>query len=105
MILYRWESCKPIAYDSLISRFWVSNIDERTEWEEKMGIHSGSITPALSQWLSRFLARHRFFIHKESISNLSAKVQLFRQVLDKAAELDIILEGIPPGCASSSPDL
>jgi hypothetical protein len=33
-----------------------------------MRIHSGFITPALSQWLSRILVRHHFSIRKESIS-------------------------------------
>ena len=33
-----------------------------------MKIHSGGISPAFSQWLSRVLRRHRFSVRKESIS-------------------------------------
>ena len=68
----RWETGKPLsksaAYDLLISEFGHENETDRTEWETKMKIHSGNITPGFSQWLSRVLERHRFSIRKESIS-------------------------------------
>jgi len=71
-LIKQWETgnslCKSSAYNILISKFGHASENYRTEWEIKMGIHSGFITPALSQWLSRVLARHHFSIRKESIS-------------------------------------
>eukprot|EP00474_Spongospora_subterranea_P004782 CRZ05240.1 hypothetical protein [Spongospora subterranea] len=71
-VVERWETgnplSKPSAYDALIRQFGHQSEVERTEWEPKMGIHSGGITPAFSQWLTRVLTRHRFSIRKESIS-------------------------------------
>ena len=71
-VIEQWETgnplCKSSAYNILISKFGHASENYRTEWEIKMGNHSGFITPALSQWLSRVLARHHFSIRKESIS-------------------------------------
>ena len=71
-VVVRWETgnplCKSSAYDLLLHKFGHENIDERTEWEKKMAIHEGIISPALSQWLARVLKRHRFSNRKESIS-------------------------------------
>jgi hypothetical protein len=71
-IVQRWETGDPLskasAYDLLIKKFGHQEESQRTEWELKMSIHSGNISPALSQWLSRVLERHRFSVRKESIS-------------------------------------
>ena len=70
--MLRWETGNPMskssAYELLISKFGQSDQHNRTEWEIKMNVHSGYITPALSQWFARVLQRHRFSIRKESIS-------------------------------------
>jgi hypothetical protein len=72
MIVLKWETGDPLSkqalYNLLISKFGHENESDQTEWEKKMQIHSGNITPNLSQWLSRVLARHRFSVRKESIS-------------------------------------
>jgi hypothetical protein len=71
-VLSGWETGNPLsksaAYDLLISEFGHESEADRTEWETTMKIHSGNITPGLSQWLSRALQRHQFSIRKESIS-------------------------------------
>lgn len=71
-VVEQWETGNPIskssAYNILISKFGHESENDRTEWELKMGIHSGNITPALSQWLTRVLKRHQFSVRKESIS-------------------------------------
>jgi hypothetical protein len=70
-VIERWETGNPLsksAYDILIVKFGHETEADRIEWELKMGIHSGSITPGFSQWLSRVLTRHRFSIRKKSTS-------------------------------------
>lgn len=71
-VVMKWETGNPLsksaAYDLLISTFGHEQEAERTEWEVKMKIHSGHISPSLSQWVARVLERHRFSIRKESIS-------------------------------------
>lgn len=71
-VVSAWECGNPLtkqsAYDLLISKFGHEKEIERTEWEKKMAIHSGSISPALSQWVTRTLKRYNFSIRKESIS-------------------------------------
>jgi hypothetical protein len=67
-----WETGNPMSkastYDLLISQFGHQRETDRTEWENKMSIHSGCITPGFSQWLTRVLKRHRFYVRQESIS-------------------------------------
>jgi hypothetical protein len=59
---------KQALYYLLISKFVHENEADQTEWEKKMQIYSGNVSPSLSQWLSRVLLRHRFSVRKESIS-------------------------------------
>ena len=70
-VVMKWEAGNPLrksaAYDLLISTFGHEQEAERTEWEVKMKINSGRISPSLSQWVARVLERHRFSIRKESI--------------------------------------
>lgn len=71
-VVMGWETGNPLskgcAYNVLIAKFGHSAEDEQTEWEKVMDIHSGRITPNLSQWLNRVLKRHHFSVRKESIS-------------------------------------
>lgn len=70
-VVINWETCNPLsklaAYDLLISTFGHEQEAERNEWKVKMKIHSGCISPSLSQWIARILERHWFSIRKESI--------------------------------------
>jgi hypothetical protein len=72
-VIERWETGNPLnkssEYDLLISHFGHELETGQMESEMKMGIHSGNITSALSQWFGRVLRRHRFSIRKESISH------------------------------------
>ena len=94
-VVSRWETGKPLsksaAYDLLISEFGHENETDRTEWETKMKIHSGNITPDFSQWLSRVLERHRFSIRKESISQ-TVPVDWLQICLDACALIRSIMK-------------
>lgn len=76
-VVYAWETGNPMSksavYDFLLSKFAHENEADQTEFEKKMGLLSGHITPALSQWLLRVLERHRFSVRKESISQTVPK--------------------------------
>ena len=67
-----WETGNPTSkgalYNLIISEFGREHEADCNEFEMKMGIHTGSITPAFSQWPKRVLSRHRFSVCKESIS-------------------------------------
>ena len=77
-IVEQWETGNPISksspYNILISKFGHKSENERTDWEPKMVIHSGNITPGLSQWVTRELKRYQFSIRKESISQTVPKL-------------------------------
>ena len=62
-IVVGWETGNPLskngAYDLLLCKFGHEHENDRTEWEEKMKVHSGNISPNFSQWLSRVLQQQR----------------------------------------------
>ena len=66
-ITHAWETGNLLSRsgcdDLLLSEYGSSG----NEWSTMTKICSGSITPALSQWLSRILARCGFSMRKESI--------------------------------------
>lgn len=94
-VVQRWETGNPLsraaAYDLLISEFGHELETDRTKWEMKMMIHSGTIAPAFSQWLFRVLERHRFSIRKESISQ-TVPVSWLQICLDACALICSIMK-------------
>lgn len=54
MVVLKWKIGislnKLIAYDLLVFEFDHENKDDQMEWEKKMKIYLGSISPSLLQW-------------------------------------------------------
>jgi hypothetical protein len=87
-----WETGNPMTRAACFHCLLVKyGPDTDRPWTKAMAIDSGTISPNLSQWLSRTLARSGYSVRKESISQ-SVPINWFELALEATEAIRVLMD-------------